>query len=137
MTEMDWISIDGDLISLKMTQSWRILVLYQLRLLELLLTSSLKPVLLRLERQPGNIWRSKDFLLKKYYVPFLVFRCLADYTEAEQGLLLSLVNAAANFECIQHCLAKSCNDFVSNNVRTMLGLPTGSATFPFSRWYGK
>ena len=55
--------------------------------------------------------------------PFLP-RCVADYTEPELALITSLVNGVANFDCIKHSLAKSCNVFVSDVVRTMLGLPT-------------
>jgi len=50
--------------------------------------------------------------------------CVDDYTEPELDLITSLINGVANFDCIKHSLAKSCNVFVSDYVRTMLGLPT-------------
>ena len=63
---------------------------------------------------------SMTFLWLKKHTELIIFRCLDEFSNAEQDLLLSLVNAAANFECIQ----QSCSDFVSNKVRNMLGLKT-------------
>ena len=67
---------------------------------------------------------SMTFLWLKKHTELIIFRCLDEFSNAEQDLLISLVNAAANFECIQHCLAKSSSHFVSNKVRNMLGLKT-------------
>jgi len=115
MTEMGWISIDGDQISLDNDT-----VMADINSLPAEVAGALNGT--EFETCVAKIGEATGKYLEK---------CLADYTDAEQGLLLSLVNAAANFECIQHRLAKSCNEFVSNNVRTMLGLPTGSGRFPF------
>ena len=67
---------------------------------------------------------SMTFLWLKKHTELIIFRCLDVFSNAEQDLLLSLVNAATNFECIQDCLAKSCSNFVSNKIKSMLGLGT-------------
>ena len=80
---------------------------------------------LRLYKRPWDILPSKyRDNLQNIIVQLFICRCVDDYTDAEQDLIIGLVNGVANFECIQNFFAKACNVYVSNYVKTMLGLPS-------------
>merc|ERR1739844_506625 len=51
-------------------------------------------------------------------------KCMDSYTLSEQVVITDLLNGVANLKCFLYHLGKACNVYVSDYVKTMLGLPT-------------
>merc|ERR1711910_291115 len=51
-------------------------------------------------------------------------KCMDSYTSSEQDIITDLLNGVANLKCFLYSLGTACNVYVSDYVRTTLGLPT-------------
>ena len=124
MTEMGWINADDDTLTLDSETVQEDISSLPIEVAGNLTGPEVELCVAKIQKGAmkhfAKYWNNLSI---RFLQPFLP-RCVADYSEPELDLISSLVNGVANFDCIKHSLAQSCNVFVSEYVRTMLGLTT-------------